>query len=112
MASILDTWPRADPLTAGDAVILRVTINTTADITAWQWSAKIRPSPREDAVAEFDIDLDPGNDHRLILRLTGDQSALLHWGYGFDLRQTSPIEYTWLSVSKLNVIPSYSRAEA
>lgn len=108
MARTLAQWPIADPLVAGDPALMAVTIDTDADIADWEWVAHIRARPRSAIITSFTIDVDPDDDHRLLLRLTGDQTALLSEGYGFDLRQTAPIEFTWLRVESLNVEPSYS----
>lgn len=108
MAGIIPLFPLATPHTAGDPIAWRVQINTPADISAWEWTAVVREFPGGPVIARFVIDADPDDDHGLILRMDEVDSALLRAGMAFDLRQTDPVDWTYLLIESLNIAPSYS----
>jgi hypothetical protein len=108
MAGIIPVYPLATPHTAGDPIAWRVHIETAADISTWQWAAVVRRYENGPIVARFDIDPDPDDDHGLILRMDEATSDLLRHGMGFDLRQTFPLDWTYVTVKSLNISPSYS----
>lgn len=110
MTATLAEWPKERPLVAGDDISCRITLNTARDITGWTWAAIVRSWPGGPVVARFDVAVDTAAK-ALTLTLAGADSGVLRPGFGFDLRQTSPVERTWVRVDALNVIPSYSDEE-
>jgi hypothetical protein len=103
----LERWPVARPAVAGDEIALVITLTTPDDLTGTEWDAIIREYPGGPEVARWECTLDVATT-TLTLRLSPDESAKIAPGYGFDVRQTAPIAFTWLSVETLNVVASYS----
>lgn len=107
MAAILPEWPIEQPLVVADDITMLVTINTPQDIAGWVWEAAVRATPSGPVVARWTVTVD-AVAKKLTLRLPEVEAAKCVGGYGFDLRQTEPVNFTWLTVKALNLIPSYS----
>jgi len=88
-----------------------VTFQTTEDMTGWTWEAAVRAHPKGPVVAEWVVAFDAAAK-KVTLTLPEAESAKVEAGYGFDLRQTTPDNYTWLQVRSLNLLPSFSYQEA
>lgn len=85
-----------------------VLIDTDQDTSEWEWSAVVRRYPSGVVVARFNVAPHPTLAKHLLLTLGEADSAKLKAGMGFDLRLNSPIDWTYLRVLSLNVVPSYS----
>lgn len=111
MSAQLARWPVAQPAVAGDDLAMVITFDTPDDLTGAEWEAVIREYPGGPEVARWAPTLDPVAKE-LTLLLPAAESAKVGPGCGFDVRQTVPVLFTWLTVNELNLASSYSTAAA
>ena len=104
-----------DPIVRGDPLTIIVPVTTNgaaiADLDTWTWRAQVRSYPDGPILASFAIaaveagaagltsdDLAvlslAGDDPVLVMSLTGEQTATLSDGDGFDLEATAPVPCT------------------
>jgi hypothetical protein len=107
VAAVLPEWPVEQPAVTADDLEMVVTINTSADMTGWTFEAAIRRTPTGPIVAHWTVAFDAAA-RKVTLTLPEPEAAKVEAGFGFDLRQTAPENYTWLSVRSLNLLPSFS----
>lgn len=107
MPAVLPEWPIEQPLVVGDDITMTVVINTPDDITGWTFDAAVRTDPEGPVIARWAVSMDAATK-TLTLRLPDSESVKVTPGCGFDVRQTSPVDFTWLWVRSLNLLPSYS----
>ena len=107
MAAQLEQWPIKEPATAGDDIGFILTLNTPDDLTGATFEAVICEYPGGPEVARWQPNFDEATKI-LTLNLPGPESAKCDAGQVFDVRQTAPIAFTWLTVKSFNVEHSHN----
>lgn len=107
MAAVLPEWPVEQAAATADDLRMVITFNTAEDMTGYTWAAAIRRNPKGPVVARWDVAFDAAAK-QVVLTLPEAESAKVEAGMGFDLRQTAPDNFAWLTVVSLNLLPSYS----
>lgn len=121
MAAITAEYPiTADPIVRGDPLAIAVPIlseGTYAVPEGWTFRAHVRRYPDGELVCEFTITEGTvtiavdGVDTEvpcLLLTLTGAQTALIHYGDGFDLERVLPTVQTLWVVHSIRIEKDYT----
>jgi hypothetical protein len=107
MTAQLERWPVAQPVVTGDDVAMLLTFDTTDDLTGTTWESIIRQHQGGPEVARWEPVVDPVAK-TVTLLLSAAESVKVGPGCGYDVRQTGPTTFTWLTVATFNIVPSYS----
>lgn len=107
MAAQLEQWPIKEPAIAGDDLAFTITLNSPDDLTGAEFVAVICEYPGGPEVARWQANFDEATKV-LTLNLPAAESVKCDMGQVFDVRQTAPTAFTWLTVRSFNIEHSHN----